>query len=143
MNSHFHLHPRLAADCRPVGDLAQCRLLVMNDRRFPWTILVPRVPDLRELHDLPAEATAAVMTEIALLSRVLGTWPGVEKVNVGALGNLVEQLHVHVVGRRAGDAAWPGPVWGAGAAEPYEPAALDAVAAGLAARLGERLTSAP
>jgi diadenosine tetraphosphate (Ap4A) HIT family hydrolase len=117
----FELHPRLAADCGVVGDLPLCRLLLMNDSRFPWCILVPRAAGLRELHDLPASARADLLDEIETVSRALLAVDEVQKINVGALGNLVPQLHVHVVGRHPGDAAWPGPVWGAGTAVPYEP----------------------
>jgi diadenosine tetraphosphate (Ap4A) HIT family hydrolase len=115
----FALDPRLAADCILVADLPVSRLLLMNDSRFPWCILVPRVAGLRELHDLARPARAALLDEIETVSRGLIGLGGVDKINVGALGNLVPQLHVHVVGRRPGDAAWPRPVWGSGSAAPY------------------------
>jgi diadenosine tetraphosphate (Ap4A) HIT family hydrolase len=127
----FQLHPRLAADCRVLGDLPVCRLLLMNDARFPWVILVPRLSGLRELHDLPREVRPAVLDEIEAVSRALAGLCDIDKFNVGALGNLVPQLHVHVVGRRAGDAAWPGPVWGAGTAVPYDTAEEARLASGL------------
>lgn len=127
----FHLHPRLAADCRVIGDLAVCRLLLMNDARFPWCILVPRLAGLRELHDLPRELRPAVLDEIESVSRALAGLRTIEKLNLGALGNLVDQLHVHVVGRNIDDAAWPGPVWGAGTAVPYDTAAEERLVAGL------------
>ncbi len=116
----FQLHPRLTADCIPVGQLPLCLLLLMNDRRFPWCILVPRRPDLRELHDLDTQALSAVMSEVATVSRALAAHCEPCKINVGALGNLVPQLHIHVVARHQTDAAWPGPVWGHGQAEGYE-----------------------
>jgi diadenosine tetraphosphate (Ap4A) HIT family hydrolase len=123
----FELHPRLAADCLVLGDLPVSRVLLMNDDRFPWCILVPRQPQLKELHDVPAGARAALFDEIAAVSRALAATCAVDKINVGALGNIVPQLHVHVIGRRPGDPAWPGPVWGFGAATAYEPAALRSV----------------
>jgi diadenosine tetraphosphate (Ap4A) HIT family hydrolase len=128
----FALDPRLAADTWEVGDLALSRVLLMNDARYPWVILVPRRAGLVELLDLDPAARASLMEEAAAVARVLQAEPGVEKINLGALGNIVRQLHLHVIGRRAGDAAWPGPVWGQGRAEPYEAAA----GAALAARLG-------
>ena len=89
-------------------------------RAFCWLILVPRQADLSELVDLDARDRAILMEEIAAVSEVLRALPDVDKINVGALGNIVRQLHIHVVARRIGDAAWPGPVWGAGAPQRYE-----------------------
>ena len=134
----FALHPRLAADTIPVGDLPLCRVLLMRDARFPWAVLVPRRPDLREFTDLPASERATLMEEIAAASGALAAETGAEKMNVGALGNVVSQLHVHVVARFAADAAWPGPVWGSGAALPYPEGAAERLAARLAAALGFR-----
>ena len=118
----FTLHPKLAADTWPVASLEISELLLMNDARFPWCILVPRFDGLREWHDVPDAARLPLLSELERTSRVLLELPGVTKINVGALGNLVPQLHIHVVGRHAGDAAWPGPVWGSGPAVPYEAA---------------------
>ena len=115
----FALHPRLAADTLPIGDLPLCRVLLMADARFPWLILVPRRAGLVEVIDLDAPERAVLMEEIALASHALRRETGAEKLNVGALGNIVTQLHVHVVARSPGDAAWPGPVWGSGTALPY------------------------
>jgi diadenosine tetraphosphate (Ap4A) HIT family hydrolase len=124
----FTLDPRLAADTHEIGDLALCRALLMNDARYPWLILVPRRADLVEIADLDPADRAALIEEVARASEAVRKLHGVEKINVGALGNIVRQLHVHVVGRAAGDAAWPGPVWGAGVARRYEPAAAAALA---------------
>jgi len=132
----FALDPRLAADTFPVGDLALCRVLLMNDSRYPWLILVPRRADLVEIIDLDRGARATLMEEIALASEAVRGLPGVEKINVGALGNVVRQLHVHVVGRRVGDFAGPGPVWGAGTAVKYDDAVASALAARTRAALG-------
>ncbi len=112
----FTLDPHLAGDTAVVGDLDLCRVLLMDDARFPWLILVPRGHDLSELDQLDSAQRARLMDEIALCSDALRDSAEVDKINVGALGNIVRQLHVHVVGRRVGDAAWPGPVWGQGAA---------------------------
>lgn len=127
----FELHPRLDADCTVLGDMNVSRLLLMRDRRFPWCILVPRVPELTELHQLDATLRPGLFDEVDAVSRALLTRPSITKINVGALGNLVPQLHVHVVGRHAGDAAWPGPVWGSGAAEPYSAPEIQALTAAL------------
>jgi len=125
----FDLDARLAADTMPVGDLALCRALLMNDARYAWLILVPRRPNAIELTDLDAADRRTLMDEIAASESFLRRRGGVDKINVGALGNLVRQLHVHVVARRVGDAAWPGPVWGHGVAQRYD----EATALGLAA----------
>ncbi|MEQ8486174.1 MAG: HIT family protein [Pseudomonadales bacterium] len=134
---NFELHPRLAADCRALGDLAVSRLLLMNDSRFPWCILVPRRSGLRELHELTGDERSGVFAEIDAVSRALLA-RGAEKINVGALGNVVAQLHIHVVGRRSDDAAWPGPVWGSGPARPYPAAAVEALGSALWAAVSAR-----
>lgn len=132
----FELHERLANDCAVVGDLRLCRVLLMNDRRFPWAILVPRRADAVEIHELPPADRAALMEEIALASQALKKLTGAAKMNIGALGNIVRQLHVHVVGRSDGDDAWPGPVWGAGERVPYAEGAAQACALELRKALG-------
>lgn len=116
----FELDPRLEADTIEIGDLGLSRVCLMNDARFVWLILVPRREGLAEIADLDRDERGALMEEIALASEALRALPGVDKINVGALGNIVRQLHIHVVARTIGDAAWPGPVWGSGAAEPYQ-----------------------
>jgi len=121
----FGLDPKLAADTLLVGDLSLSRVLLMNDARYDWLILVPRRAGLVELTDLGRDDRAALMEEIAVASAALRAAPDVAKINVGALGNIVRQLHVHVVARRLGDVAWPGPVWGAGVTRPYEPLEAD------------------
>ncbi len=116
----FALDPRLAADTIEIGDLALSRVLLMNDARYLWLILAPRRDNLSEIVDLDGADRTLLMEEIAAASRALIGAPGVDKINVGALGNIVRQLHIHVVARRFNDAAWPGPVWGAGSAQRYE-----------------------
>lgn len=115
----FTLHPTLARDTVEVIRLPLCRVLLMKDRRFPWLILVPERKSVREIHELTAGDRAVLIEEIALAGEALSRLVGPDKLNVGALGNVVPQLHVHVVARFATDPAWPGPVWGSGAAVPY------------------------
>ena len=119
MPTQFNLHPRLATDTLPVAELPLCRALLMNDSRWPWLILVPRVAELREVHHLETSQRATLMEEMALAAKALDAVCQPQKINLGALGNLVPQLHVHVIGRHGADPAWPGPVWGFGEAEPY------------------------
>lgn len=118
----FRLDERLAADSLSVGVFELCTLRLMNNRLWPWLILIPQIEDVREIHELPPAARALLTEEIARVSQATAQLFAVDKVNVGALGNIVSQLHVHVVGRRRDDPAWPGPVWGAGFAEPYDEA---------------------
>jgi diadenosine tetraphosphate (Ap4A) HIT family hydrolase len=117
----FVLDPRLDADTIPIGALALSRVLLMNDARYPWLILVPERPNLAEIIDLPEADRVVLMQEIAAVSEALKRLYGPDKLNVGALGNRVRQLHVHVLARFESDAAWPGPVWGMGDAQPYPP----------------------
>jgi diadenosine tetraphosphate (Ap4A) HIT family hydrolase len=127
----FSLHATLAADTAFVADWALSRVLLMNDARYPWLILVPRRAGLSELHDLENSERMVLVEELSRAGAVLKALTKAAKINTAALGNLVPQLHVHVVARSPGDAAWPGPVWGQGAAIPYEPAARDALLARL------------
>lgn len=117
--SAFHLHPRLEADTAFAADWPLCAVRLMRDARYPWLILVPRRSPVVEIHELVAADRALLIEEAARASRALRGIPGIEKINVGALGNQVAQLHVHVIGRHRGDPAWPGPVWGHGAPVPY------------------------
>jgi diadenosine tetraphosphate (Ap4A) HIT family hydrolase len=115
----FTLDPRLDADTVHIGDLALSRVLLMDDARFPWLILVPRRPDVSEITDLAGADAAALWEEIRLTTGVMQALAKPDKVNVAALGNVVSQLHVHVVGRFRSDPAWPGPVWGHGTRTSY------------------------
>jgi diadenosine tetraphosphate (Ap4A) HIT family hydrolase len=125
--SDFALHPRLAADTVFIADWPLCRVLLMDDARYPWLILVPRQSGLVEIVDLAEPDRTRLVEEVARASMGLRRLPRVAKINVGALGNLVPQLHVHVLGRHPGDPAWPGPVWGHSPAVPYEAAARTAM----------------
>ncbi|TCT06630.1 HIT domain-containing protein [Aquabacter spiritensis] len=131
----FRLDPRLAADGPPLGDLPLCHVRLVDDARFFWIVLVPRRPDLVEIIDLPAAERALLMEEIAAASAALKAASGCAKLNVAALGNMVAQLHVHIIGRSPGDAAWPGPPFGAGPRVPLGPD-LDGRVALLRDRLG-------
>ena len=133
--SAFVLHARLAADTDFIADWSLSRVLLMNDARFPWLILVPRREKAIELHDLRLEDRHELIEEISRASAGLKVGVAAAKINVGALGNLVPQLHLHVVARNPGDVAWPGPVWGLGVPVPYEPAARAELLARLSARL--------
>jgi diadenosine tetraphosphate (Ap4A) HIT family hydrolase len=139
----FVLDPAFPATSAFVADLPLCQARLQADARWPWLVLVPRVAGMREIEDLAPDARASLMDEILAAGRAvraLGVLSGreVEKLNIAALGNVTPQLHIHVVGRRADDAAWPGPVWGFGAAEPYEDHRL----ARTLARAREALSSA-
>lgn len=131
----FELDPRLAADTYPIGDLPLCRLLLMDDSRYPWCILVPRRADLREIHELDGDARLQLLEESALLSTALQRLFRPDKLNLAALGNLVPQLHLHHVVRYRSDPAWPAPVWGALERLPYPAAAARERVAELAGAL--------
>lgn len=115
----FNLHPRLASDCHLLGELALCRVLLLDDARYPWVVLVPRRSGIREIYELNSEDRDALLRESCLTGEFMMQAFAGEKLNIGALGNLVPQLHLHHVVRHAADLAWPGPVWGHSAAEPY------------------------
>ena len=132
----WSLHPRLAQDTVPLGDLALSRVLAMNDANYPWLILVPRRPDLIELIDLDNSGQATLMIEIARAARALKDISLCDKLNVAALGNTVRQLHVHVIARRQGDPAGARPVWGAVPTRPYPAAERERLAAALRGALG-------
>ncbi len=119
MGRIFELHRQLAADTIAVGDLDLCRVLLMNDARYPWLILVPRRADIREVYDLREDEQALLWQEVTQTGHDMMRALGGHKLNIAALGNMVPQLHIHLVVRQPGDAAWPGPVWGQGEAEPY------------------------
>lgn len=124
MSETWSLHPRLAGDTSLVGDLPLAQVRLMHDANYPWLLLVPRRPGVSEIIDLSDAGQAQLAAEIAQTSRALKTLTACDKLNVAAIGNVVPQLHVHVVARRRDDAVWPRPVWGAIAPRPYEPAVL-------------------
>ena len=116
----FELHPRLQADTQILGDLPLCRVLLAKDSQYPWLILVPRVAGLREIHHLAPAQQQQLMQESCAVATLMEEALGPDKINVAALGNLVPQLHLHHVARFSTDAAWPGPIWGAHPAIPYQ-----------------------
>lgn len=115
----FVIDDRLLRSTEWITDLPLCRLFLQNDTRYPWFVLVPRVSDVTEIYQLLAVEQTQLMSEISLMSRYLKEKLCVYKVNIGALGNVVPQLHIHVLGREPSDVAWPNPVWGFGTAERY------------------------
>jgi diadenosine tetraphosphate (Ap4A) HIT family hydrolase len=117
--AEWTLHPQLAADTTTLGDLALSRVLVMNDAHYPWLILVPRKADITEVIDLDEAEQAQLMREVTQAARALREVTSCHKLNIAALGNMVPQLHVHIIARFRNDPAWPKPVWGAVPARPY------------------------
>ncbi len=129
MAASFTLHAQLAQDTVPVGDLALSRVLLANDANYPWLILVPRRAGLVELIDLEENAQVQLLHEIVNTARVFKETTACDKLNVAALGNQVQQLHVHIIARKRRDAAWPKPVWGVVAPSSYNPDARETLIA--------------
>ena len=123
-DERYVLHPQLAADTHPVAVFDLCELRLMDDANYPWLVLVPRLPDAHELIDLDVRQRHALTDEIDRAARALRDGFRPFKLNVAALGNLVPQLHVHVIARYRDDIAWPKPVWGMAAVQPYSMEAL-------------------
>jgi len=130
----WSLHPRLRDDTIPVCDLALSRLLAMNDADFPWLILVPQRAGVSEIIDLGSEQSV-LMEELSMVSCALKDETRCDKLNVAAIGNLVPQLHIHIVARRVDDVLWPKPVWGATAGRACEMGALERFAGAIRGRL--------
>ena len=123
--SEFEPHKTLAADTAEAARWPLCRVLLMNDSRYPWLILVPARSDKTEIHDLDPADQSLLITEIDRASRALSRLYSPHKINVAAIGNLVPQLHIHVVARFRTDDAWPRPIWGAHPPRPYQTADMD------------------
>ena len=137
----FEIDPAFLATSEPLGDLALCHARLQADARFPWIVLIPRVAGAGELEDLGADQRDQLMAEVlraGAAARAVATAMGrpAAKLNIAQLGNVTPQLHVHVIARRRDDAAWPAPVWGVGAAEPYAAQALAACLAAARSALG-------
>ena len=115
----FVLDPRLVQDTLPIGDFPLCRLLLSNDSNYPWFILVPRQAGITEIFELEPDDQLQLWRETTVVSQTLRALFDADKLNVAALGNVVSQLHMHVIVRRRGDIAWPAPVWGKHPAVPY------------------------
>jgi diadenosine tetraphosphate (Ap4A) HIT family hydrolase len=119
-DSTWSLHAQLTQDTIDIGDLPLCRVLVIKDANYPWLLLVPRRIDAIEIIDLAEVEQAQLMTEVSRVARALKDITKCDKLNVAALGNVVPQLHVHVIARRKSDAAWPRPVWGVAPPLPHD-----------------------
>ncbi|MCY1412997.1 HIT domain protein [compost metagenome] len=133
----FTLDSRLQQDTLPIGDFALCRLLLSNDENYPWFILVPRRADISEVFELDAADQVLLWQETATLAGKLKQVFAADKMNVAALGNVVSQLHMHVIVRRHDDPAWPAPVWGKLPAKPYCAEAFTAICERLKGQLGD------
>jgi diadenosine tetraphosphate (Ap4A) HIT family hydrolase len=141
LDKKFAVDKAILATSEPLASLKLCEARLQADARFPWIVLVPRRPGAREIDHLSATDRARLMEEVVLAGaavRAIGAAIGrpVEKLNIGALGNITPQLHVHIVGRRPDDPAWPGPVWGVGEAKPMTEARLAQASAAAATVLG-------
>ena len=137
----FEIDPAFLATSHPLGEMALCHTRLQGDARFPWVVLIPRLDKAQELEDLGPEDRNRLLEEVLRAGaavRAVGLALGrpVQKLNVGQLGNVTAQLHLHVVGRRGDDPAWPGPVWGRSAAQPYRPKDLDLAITAARAALG-------
>ncbi|WP_448550415.1 HIT domain-containing protein [Thalassotalea fusca] len=122
MDRLFELHSLLVKDCIEVMDLPLSKLLLMNDKNYPWLILVPRVHDVTDIYQLDWEEQQQLLNESSMISEVMMQLFDGKKMNVAALGNICPQLHLHHIVRKEGDNAWPAPVWGAAPPEPYSEA---------------------
>ena len=139
--AEFALDPAFVATSAALGDLPLCHVRLQLDARYPWLVLIPRLDGLSELEDLSVSDRAVLMEETILagaavraMAEILGL--AIDKLNIGALGNVTPQLHIHVVGRRVGDPAWPGPVWGHSSGLAYEADVLERAVGAARAALG-------
>jgi len=121
MTTTFQLHPRLKEDCITIGRLDLCQLLMMNDSQYPWFILVPEKPDIKEIYQLSKPERLTLIEESSYLAENLAALYKADKMNIAAIGNLVPQLHIHHIVRYQTDKAWPGSIWGKYDAIPYTP----------------------
>jgi len=134
--SEWQLDAQIAQDTAPVGDLPLCCVRAMNEATYPWVVLVPRQAGAVEILDLSESDRALLMEEISAAATALKAVSGCDKLNIGAIGNVVPQLHIHIVARRRDDPAWPKPVWGGAPPQPYAPPALGEFAAAIREALG-------
>jgi diadenosine tetraphosphate (Ap4A) HIT family hydrolase len=134
--SEWRLDPQIALDTAAVGDLSLCAVRAMDDATYPWLVLVPRQAGVTEIIDLDQSDRTQLMAEISAAATALKKVTGCDKLNVGAIGNLVPQLHIHIVARRRGDPAWPKPVWGVAPPVAYEPQSLDVFVDAIRATIG-------
>ncbi|MCP4933295.1 MAG: ribonuclease HI [bacterium] len=125
IDASFELDPRLAADSVEIGSLKLCTVRLINDHHYPWLILIPQAQNMSEITDLSEADSLVLMREIRQVSTAMEELFRPQKLNVGALGNIVEQLHIHIIARHDDDLAWPGPAWGHSPAEAYDDKQLD------------------
>jgi diadenosine tetraphosphate (Ap4A) HIT family hydrolase len=137
----FILDPRLANDCFVLGHLKTSRLLLLNNALVPWFILVPDT-DVTEIYQLPHEQQLLLLDEINIISNYIKQNFVVDKLNVAAIGNIVSQMHIHLVGRRLDDFCWPGVVWGAKDKKAYQDSEVDAIKSRLLKTLPDVFTAA-
>ncbi|MCG7995440.1 MAG: HIT family protein [Candidatus Thiodiazotropha taylori] len=135
----FSLDPRLAADCYLLAEMELSQLLLMNNALLPWYILVPRV-DCDELHQLAPEQQKRLFEEINQISQFIKTDQSVEKLNTAAIGNIVRQMHIHILGRNSSDPWWPGTVWGTTQRRAYKQTELDEIKRRLSLQLPKTIT---
>ncbi|MEW8323025.1 MAG: HIT family protein [Candidatus Thiodiazotropha taylori] len=135
----FSLDPRLAADCHLLAKMELCQLLLMNNALLPWYILVPRV-DCDELHQLAPEQQKRLFEEINQISQFIKTDQSIEKLNTAAIGNIVRQMHIHILGRKSSDPWWPGTVWGTTQRRAYKQTELDEIKRKLSVQLPKTIT---
>jgi len=133
----FVLDERLKNDTCLIGELPLCRVLLMNDSRYPWLILVPRQADISEVFQLSAQQQQTLWQETNQVAVALNSLFNADKINIATLGNVVSQLHMHVVVRKQTDAAWPAPVWGKGAAVPHSAEQLQLLRKQISEALGK------
>ena len=139
--SSWQIHPQLLADSVPIINLPLCAVRLLDDQRFPWVLLIPRIPGLSQWLDVPNASQHVILDEIHHVNTAIQQHFKPEKINLATIGNKVDQLHIHCVARYADDAAWPGVVWGHGTRQPYDTLARLATANAIAALL--KTPSAP
>ncbi|NKB51509.1 MAG: HIT domain-containing protein [Rhizobiaceae bacterium] len=135
----WQLDSRLQNDTITVFENGGLTILLMNDQRWPWLIVVPKIVGAEELHDMDPQIRQAVMDIAVSTGEKLKSFANCDKINIAAIGNMVRQLHIHVIARSEGDANWPGPVWGHGQAEKYDQTQVDE----LVGKLKENLFDTP
>lgn len=135
----YELHPQLKQDTIRIGEFELCEVLLMNDMRYPWLILVPKRENKAEIYQLTEQEQQRLLIESSFVSKAMSGLFSAAKMNIAALGNMVEQLHIHHIARYKTDATWPKPVWGIGQAEPYSEMAKSAILSQLTQALGDYL----
>jgi diadenosine tetraphosphate (Ap4A) HIT family hydrolase len=134
----FVLHPQLEADTLPLMNLKVSTVLLMNDCRFPWIILVPQLENIREITDIPEELSATFYEEMKSVVKIVQSTFTAEKINIGALGNKVPQFHFHIIARFSTDEAWPNAVWGHGIRKVYDDSQAQEIIQQIQQKLKER-----